>query len=157
MGRKLAMVAACLAITSLSVRSFVRSSDWVTPETFYRRTLLAGGTSVRMAVNLAAIYSLRGENARAESILRKVLHVDPSYLAARNNLGSALSAQGKTAEAEKMYDSASTPSADDRENFPELGLLRLTSLTPHIIETMMTAHWPSSKSAPRLPWNVGIG
>jgi tetratricopeptide (TPR) repeat protein len=71
-----------------------------------------------MAVNLAAIYSLRGENARAEGILRKVLHVDPSYLVARNNLGAALSAQGKTADAEKMYDSASTPSAEDRENFP---------------------------------------
>lgn len=116
--RKLAMAAACLAIAGLSVRSFVRSSDWVTPETFYRRTLLAGGTTVRMAVNLAAIYSKRGENARAESILRKVLRVDPQYLVARNNLGSVLSGQGKAAEAEKMYDSASTPSAAERENFP---------------------------------------
>lgn len=116
--RKLAMAAACLAIVGLSVRSFVRSSDWVTPETFYRRTLLAGGTTVRMAVNLAAIYSQRGENARAESILRKVLRVDPEYLVARNNLGSALSGQGRADEAEKMYDSASTPSAADRENFP---------------------------------------
>jgi tetratricopeptide (TPR) repeat protein len=115
---KLATLAACLAIVGLSGRSFIRSSDWVTPETFYRRTLLAGGTSVRMAVNLATIYSERGENARAENILRKVLHVDPNYLVARNNLGSALSAQGKAAEAEKMYDSASTPSAEERENFP---------------------------------------
>lgn len=115
---KLATVAACIAIVGLSVRSFIRSSDWVTPETFYRRTLTAGGSSVRMAVNLATIYSQRGENARAESILRKVLHVDPSYLVARNNLGSVLSAQGKVAEAEKMYDSASMPSANERENFP---------------------------------------
>ena len=115
---KLARLAACLAIVGLSVRSFIRSSDWVTPETFYRRTMLAGGATVRMAVNLATIYSQRGENARAESILRKVLHVDPSYLAARNNLGSVLSGQGKAAEAEKMYDSASTPTAEERENYP---------------------------------------
>lgn len=115
---KLAMLAACLAIAGLSVRSFIRSSDWVTPETFYRRTLLGGGASVRMAVNLAAIYSQRGENARAEAILRKVLRVDPGYLVARNNLGTALTAQGKGAEAEKMYDAASTPSAEDRENYP---------------------------------------
>ena len=100
---KLATVAACLAIVGLSARSFSRSSDWVTPESFYQRTLLAGGTSVRMAVNLAAIYSQRGENARAENILRKVLRADPGYLVARNNLGSALSGQGKTAEAEEMY------------------------------------------------------
>jgi protein O-mannosyl-transferase len=115
---KLATVAACLAVVGLSVRSFIRSSDWVTPETFYRRTLQAGGSSVRMAVNLAEIYSQRGENARAESILRKVLHVDPNYWVARNNLGAALSAQGKTAEAEKMYNSASAPSAEERETFP---------------------------------------
>jgi hypothetical protein len=115
---KLATVAACLAIVGLSARSFSRSSDWVTPESFYQRTLLAGGTSVRMAVNLAAIYSQRGENARAENILRKVLRADPGYLVARNNLGSALSGQGKTAEAEEMYDSASTPSAEERENYP---------------------------------------
>lgn len=116
--RKFATVAACFAVVGLSVRSFVRSSDWINPETFYRRTLLAGGTSVRMAVNLAAIYSERGENARAENILRRVVRLDPEYLVARNNLGSVLSAQGKKAEAEKMYDSASRPSVEDRENFP---------------------------------------
>lgn len=116
--RKLATVIACLAIGGFSMRSFIRSSDWVTPETFYRHTLLAGGTSVRMAVNLAQIYSQRGENARAESILRKILQADPSYLVARNNLGSVLSAQGKADEAQKMFDSASTPTAEERENFP---------------------------------------
>jgi len=115
---KLAAVGACLAIVGFSARSFVRSSDWVAPETFYRRTLLAGGVSVRMAVNLATIYSQRGENARAENILRKVLRADPGYLVARNNLGFVLSGQGKTAEAEEMYDSASTPSAEERENYP---------------------------------------
>jgi tetratricopeptide (TPR) repeat protein len=115
---KVARLVACLAIIGLGVRSFIRSSDWITPEIFYRRTLQAGGSSVRMAVNLAAIYSQRGENARAESILRKVLLVDPGYLAARNNLGSALSAQGEAAEAEKMYDSASRPTAVERENYP---------------------------------------
>lgn len=116
--RKLATVIACLAIGGFSARSLVRSCDWVTPETFYRNTLLAGGTSVRMAVNLALIYSQRGENARAETILRKVLQADPSYLVARNNLGSVLSAQGKATEAQKMFDSASSPTAAERENFP---------------------------------------
>jgi len=115
---KFAMAAACLALVGLSVRSFIRSSDWVNPETFYRRTLLAGGSSVRMAVNLASIYSQRGENAKAETILRKVLRVDPTYVVARNNLASALSGQGKSAEAEEMAASASKPTAAERENYP---------------------------------------
>jgi Flp pilus assembly protein TadD len=116
--RKVAMVVGCVAVMGLSARSFVRSSDWVDPETFYRRTLLAGGTSVRMAVNLAAIYTSRGEPSRAESILRKVIKLDPTYLVARNNLGATLSAQGKSAEAEEMFHSASNPTAEERENFP---------------------------------------
>lgn len=115
---KFAMATACLALVGLSARSFIRSSDWVNAETFYRRTLLAGGSSVRMAVNLAAIYSQRGENAKAETILRKVLRVDPTYVVARNNLASALSGQGKAAEAEEMAVSASKPTAADRENYP---------------------------------------
>src|SRR5207249_6165814 len=71
--RRVAMIVGCFAVIGLSVRSFVRSTDWVSPETFYRRTLLAGGTCVRMAVNLAAMYTSRGEASRDESILRKVL------------------------------------------------------------------------------------
>jgi protein O-mannosyl-transferase len=115
---KLAMATACLAVVGLSARSFVRSSDWVDPETFYLRTLLAGGTSVRMAINLATIYSQRGENARSEAILRKVLQVDPAYVTAQNNLANALWKQGKESEAEKIFSSASQPSAADRENYP---------------------------------------
>ena len=116
--RKLATIAGCLAVCSLTVRSFIRSSDWVTPETFYTRTLLAGGASLRMAVNLAEIYSQRGENAKAERVLRRVISLDPSYMAARNNLGSALTAQGKAAEAETMFVSASKATPEERENFP---------------------------------------
>jgi tetratricopeptide (TPR) repeat protein len=115
---KFAVATACLAVVGLGSRSFIRSSDWVNPETFYRRTLLAGGSSVRMAVNLASIYSQRGENAKAETILRKVLRVDPTYVVARNNLASALSGQGKAAEAEQMAASASKPTAADRERYP---------------------------------------
>jgi Flp pilus assembly protein TadD len=71
-----------------------------------------------VAVNLATIYSQRGENERAEGILRKVIQVDPGYWVARNNLGVNLSAQGKVAEAEKLYDSVRKPTAEERENFP---------------------------------------
>jgi protein O-mannosyl-transferase len=117
-GRRIAVGVACLAVAGLSARSFVRSSDWVTEETFYQRTLLAGGNSVRMGVNLAAIYSKRGENAKAENILRKVLQVDPTYLVARNNLGALLSGRGQTAEAQRIFDSASKATETTRAGYP---------------------------------------
>jgi tetratricopeptide (TPR) repeat protein len=117
-GRRIALPVVCAVVLGLSARSFVRSSDWVTEETFYRQTLLAGGTSPRMCVNLAAIYSKRGETAKAEHLLRKVLRADPTYLVARNNLGSILSVRGQTAEAEQMFDSASKTTQEERATYP---------------------------------------
>jgi len=118
LGRRISVGFACLAVIGLSARSFIRSSDWITAETFYQRTLLAGGNSVRMGVNLAAIYSKRGENARAENILRKVLQVDPTYLVARNNLGALLSDRGQTKEAAQIFDAANKATETTRVGYP---------------------------------------
>jgi tetratricopeptide (TPR) repeat protein len=124
LGRQIALAITCAAVLGLSTRSFVRSSDWVTAETFYRRTLLAGGVSVRMCVNLASIYSKRGENAKAETILRKVLRADPTYLVARNNLAAILVGRGEKAEAKEMFDSVQ-PTPMDRANYPRTWTARL--------------------------------
>jgi len=117
-GARIALAITCTFVLGLSVRSFVRSSDWASEETFYKQTLLAGGTSPRMCVNLATIYTKRGETAKAESILRKVLQADPNYQVARNNLASILSGGGRTSEAEQMFNSASKVSAAQRATYP---------------------------------------
>jgi Flp pilus assembly protein TadD len=113
-----AVAIACLAVLALSARSVIRSSDWVDPETFYQRNFLAGGSSCRVGVNLAMLLSKRGEYARAESILRKVLRVFPDYPVARNNLAEVLFRQGKTKEAESMFDAASRTAGKDRHEYP---------------------------------------
>lgn len=113
-----AFTLAGLAVVGLSVRSTIRSSDWIDPETFLRRTFSAGGSSTRIAVNLAVIYGERGEYAKAEALLRKVLQILPDHPIARNNLASALSHQGKGQEAEAMFDSASKLASADRSGFP---------------------------------------
>jgi Flp pilus assembly protein TadD len=99
----------CVAVVGLSVRSAIRSSDWVDPETFFRRTFAAGGTSSRIGVNLGVIYAMRGEHARAEAVLRQLLQAFPDYPQARNNLAIALSQQGKTKEAQAMFETANDP------------------------------------------------
>jgi len=109
---------ACIAVVALGVRSAVRSSDWADPETFFRRTFAAGGSSSRIGVNLGVIYAMRGEHAKAEAILRKVLQVFPEYPLARNNLAIALSHQGKTKEAEAMFETASNSAAPEKGGYP---------------------------------------
>jgi protein O-mannosyl-transferase len=92
-----------LAISCLSVRSFVRSGDWANEEIFYRRTAAAGGESARVSVNLAQVYAVRGDWAAAEKMLRHVLEVTPGYPTARINLGDVLLHEGKSAEAETFF------------------------------------------------------
>ncbi len=94
---------ACIAAVGLSIRSTIRSSDWVTEETFYTRTLAAGGSSVRVSLNLGMIHSRRGEYAKAEAMFRDVLRVWPDYPVAKNNLAHVLQQQNKPAEAEAMF------------------------------------------------------
>ena len=78
-----------------------------------------------MCVNLATIYSKRGEKAKAERMLRKVLQVDPSYLVARNNLAALLSERGEKAEAEELFNSASRPTSAERATYPRTWTARL--------------------------------
>lgn len=101
--RKGLAIAASCAVLSLSIRSYMRSADWLSPETFYQRTLASGGTGMRITINLALIYSSKGEYAKAEALCREVLADAPDYPLARNNLAHVLSREGKLKEAEKLF------------------------------------------------------
>ncbi len=123
--RRVAAALACLACLGLSARSFVRSSDWVTAETFYQRTLAAGGKSLRVAMNLGQVYSAKGEYAKAEALFRRVLEISPDYTIARSNLGEALFRQGKTQEAEAVFAEASKSSEQTRTEYPRTWIAAL--------------------------------
>jgi len=97
---------AIAAIIALGVRSANRSTDWGDPETFYKRTLAAGGSSARVEVNLGLIYGRHGDYAKAEKLFRHVLELTPNYPIARSNLADILSRQGKTTEAEALLTNA---------------------------------------------------
>lgn len=123
--RKGAVAFACMAVIGLSVRSAIRSSDWVTPETFFQRTAAAGGTSTRGSVNLAQIYTTGGEFAKAEAIYRNVLEAMPGYPIAQNNLANVLHRQGKTEEAEAILTSSNEASAKNRRIYPKTWIAAL--------------------------------
>jgi tetratricopeptide (TPR) repeat protein len=109
---------ATVALIGLSCRSFVRSSDWANEETFYKRTIAVGGTSVRTGVNLGRMYSARGAYAEAEKIFRQVLDSVPDYPVALNNLADVLTREGKKAEAEKIFAAMDEASAKTRTEYP---------------------------------------
>ncbi len=95
----------------------MRSSDWSSPETFYRRTIAAGGTKTRVALNLAAIYSARGDYAKAESLTRKIVQMTPDYPIARNSLAHVLFLEGRTAEADALFVAASNSADAARKEY----------------------------------------
>jgi Flp pilus assembly protein TadD len=114
---RFATIAACLVVVGFSVRSYIRSSDWVNSETFYTRTVLAGGGSVRVVLNLGQVYAAKGEYQRAEILFRRALRLCPNYLIARNNLADVLHQQGKIEEADRTFQEASAAAPAARKEF----------------------------------------
>ncbi|MDQ2868073.1 MAG: tetratricopeptide repeat protein [Verrucomicrobiota bacterium] len=111
-------VAVMLAVVGLSVRSWIRSTDWQDDTTFYRRTCAAGGISARVAVNLARAYGIKGDLAKAEQTLRRIVAISPDYPVARNNLADILTREGKTKEAEVLFARLTEQAAENRKNYP---------------------------------------
>jgi len=121
---------AVIAVIALGVRSFVRSGDWATEETFYKRTFAAGSKSARVAINLGQIYANRGDYVQAEKTFRAVLACNPTYPNAQNHLASVLFNQGKVAEAEQLYAEVEKNSGRTRREYPHtwIGALNLAKL-----------------------------
>jgi Flp pilus assembly protein TadD len=132
------MSVACVLFlaAALGARSYMRSTDWVTAETFYRRTIASGGGSPRSALNLGQIYLDRGDYAQAEKIFRRVLAIAPDYPLAESNLASALWHQGKASEAEALFGRLEKKSAEIAKVYPRtwigaLNLARVQHLAGH--------------------------
>jgi tetratricopeptide (TPR) repeat protein/uncharacterized membrane protein len=100
-----------LAVLALGVRTAIRAADWADPETFYRRTVAAGGFPERVNLNLADVCAAKGNLTEAEAILRKTVADFPSYPPARIQLGTNLLNQGRKDEA-AQYLSFNSHTAD---------------------------------------------
>lgn len=110
--------AATIAVIALGTRSFIRSTDWLNEETFYKRTLAAGGISGRVAVNLAQVYAHSHNYAEAEKILRRVVQLSPDYPVGRNTLAALLNLEGKKSEAEALFASTVKMAPQARKDYP---------------------------------------
>jgi protein O-mannosyl-transferase len=120
---------AVLAVLGLGARSVVRSTDWVSEQRFYERTLASGGSTVRVAVNLAQIYARDRKFAKAEMMYRKVLVLAPDYPFARNGLGEVLYQQGKKEEGQAQLAASANASPEARKDYPRTWLASLSLAT----------------------------
>jgi tetratricopeptide (TPR) repeat protein len=117
-GRRLALALACVVVVGLSLRSIVRSGDWVNSETFYRHSLAAGAAKPRMALNLGLILIAKGEYDKAEPLLRRVVAIYPDYPIALNGLAHALFRAGKFDEANHFFQRSKEVADKTREEYP---------------------------------------
>jgi tetratricopeptide (TPR) repeat protein len=111
-----------LAGLALSLRTVERSRDWTNAEHFYERTIAAGGTSVRVSLNLGQIYAQRGEYTRAETIFRGILVTVPNFAIAQTNLANVLFQEGRKQEAESLFAAATAAAPNDRKEYPRTWL-----------------------------------
>ncbi len=121
-GRPILAGCAGLAVIALSLRTVERSSDWTTAEQFYERTNAAGGTSVRVSLNLGQLYAQRGDYLRAEKTFRGILAAIPNFAIAQSNLANVLYQQGRKEEAEALFVAATAAAPNDRKEYPRTWL-----------------------------------
>lgn len=117
-GRRLALTLAVIAVVGLSLRSVVRSGDWVNSETFYRHSLAAGAAKPRIALNLGLILVAKGDYDKAEPLLRRVVRIYPDYPIALSGLAHALFRSGKLDEANQFFQRAKEAADKSREEYP---------------------------------------
>jgi len=94
---------AIVAVVPLITRTAFRAYEWADNERFYLQTIRAGGGSTRINLNLALVYQGRGENVKAEKMLRDIVVRFPDYMPAKLNLGVNLRTQGKDKQAEEFF------------------------------------------------------
>jgi len=115
----IAVVGTLLAVGALGWRTAVRAGDWVSVETFCRRTIEDGGATPRILITLASSYGDRRDFARQETILRRLTARLPDYAPARINLGICLAQQGRTAEAEPLLRVEKADADAESHRFPK--------------------------------------
>jgi tetratricopeptide (TPR) repeat protein len=123
--QKITLAFAGCAVVALGVRAGFRSSDWLSNETFARRTIASGGASIRIALLLGNTYSNRQNYPEAERLYRKALQLCPEYPIARNNLADVLMRQGKQKEAEEIFAAATEAAHETRKEYPRTWMLAL--------------------------------
>lgn len=117
-GQRFAVAFASLAVLAFSARAFVRSGDWSNDEQFYRRTLAAGGCSVRLSVNIAQVFARRGQLAEAEKAYREVLATSADFPVARHGLADILLRENRGEEAERILRESVNDSTRTRNEYP---------------------------------------
>lgn len=95
---------ALIAVIPFVMRTSARSYEWADSGRFYTQTIMAGGGTARIHLNLALVYSGSGDLVMAEKILRDLVRRFPDYAPARINLGDILRQQGKNKEAGQYLD-----------------------------------------------------
>lgn len=124
-GRRLALAFACIAVVGLSLRSVVRSGDWVNSETFYRHALASGAAKPRMALNLGIILTAKGDYTKAEPLLRRVATIYPDYPIGLNALAHVLFRQGKFDEANHFFQLSKETADRTRDEYPRTWIAAL--------------------------------
>ena len=115
--RSAAALMLCAAV-ALGVCSTSRSSDWVTEQVFYERTIAAGGWSPRVGLNLAMIYSRGNRLPEARQLLERTLQAWPDYPLARTHLAIVLAKQGAVEAADRTVTENAESAVRQQFTFP---------------------------------------
>ena len=109
-----------------------------------------------MLANLGQVYANRGEYAKAEATLRKVLRVSPDYPIARSNLAEVLLREGHKKEAEELLASTTKATETTRKEYPRTWIAVLNlALSVSSRKERRGSLSNRGESTSRLSWGLG--
>jgi protein O-mannosyl-transferase len=103
---RVAVAIAGLWIVFLGARTFVRAQDWNDPRTFFTRTVVAGGDSARMLINLGGLELSEGHLDQADTLLHRALAKNPEQPFALLNLAAVALKRGDLKTARSFLERA---------------------------------------------------
>jgi tetratricopeptide (TPR) repeat protein len=131
-GRSAVMAAAVALLAFYGALTIRQNVTWNDPLRFYERTLQFNSTSSRVLTNLGTVYQSRGEDAKAISLYKKAIEINPkTEVRAYNNLGLIYENAGKSEEAIAWFKKA----------------VALNSALPEVYNNLGTAHMHIGKPA----------
>lgn len=128
--RHSAWFAVVAIVVLFTIRTNLRSRDWVDEKTLYSQTIEAGGVSVRSLVNLARVQAKSGDESAAGALLERAVKDYPTDYTARVHLGLHYLRIGDQSAASKYFaTSTEAPSQSNAGTAFWTGTLKVAQLT----------------------------
>ncbi|MDX9702702.1 MAG: tetratricopeptide repeat protein [Candidatus Auribacterota bacterium] len=123
--RKKAILATCLIIVSLNIKTISRNSEWQSNDTLWKSVLAVDPQNAKAYNGIGMAYLEKNDLDNAATALQKAIRYAPDNLYITNNLALVFLKQGNKDEALRLFEKTLKMEGNQAVSYHNLGLLYL--------------------------------